>query len=136
MSRRSKTKIDVKFLTFDPKYFEPMDFELTGNEKKVYQLKISLENTDELIWRRILIPELTTFHELHKVLNRAMGWQNCTSYVFVVNDVKKNFNHVIGIDSDENGKYLITKSSKEMFNSLITSVKSQFSYIYKYVYFY
>lgn len=47
-----------------------------------YQLKITLLDTDPLIWRRILVPEHFTFYRLHKVIQVAMGWQDYHLFQF------------------------------------------------------
>ncbi|MFA6336180.1 MAG: plasmid pRiA4b ORF-3 family protein [Bacteroidales bacterium] len=43
---------------------------------KVYQLKISLCNSEPLIWRRILVPSSVLLSDLHIVIQNCMGWQN------------------------------------------------------------
>ncbi|MEM6840960.1 MAG: plasmid pRiA4b ORF-3 family protein [Bacteroidota bacterium] len=48
-----------------------------------YQLKVSLDYSSKPpIWRRILVPDLFSFHELHGVIQAAMGWQNAHLYGF------------------------------------------------------
>lgn len=37
-------------------------------------LQISLQRTEPLIWRRVLVPSAITFAKLHKVIQLAMGW--------------------------------------------------------------
>ena len=49
-----------------------------------YQLKITLLGSDPAIWRRVLVKGDVTLHRLHGILNRAMGWENCHLYQFVV----------------------------------------------------
>lgn len=41
-----------------------------------YVLKITLENTHPLVWRRIVIPEKITFEDLHYMLQIVFGWEN------------------------------------------------------------
>ena len=41
----------------------------------VLQLKVRLLGISPMIWRRILVPEAMTLHELHGVLQVAMGWE-------------------------------------------------------------
>ncbi len=41
-----------------------------------YIIKVTIENTHPPVWRRILIPEKTTFEDLHEVLQTAFGWEN------------------------------------------------------------
>ncbi|MCA9084314.1 MAG: SEC-C domain-containing protein [Planctomycetaceae bacterium] len=49
----------------------------------VYRLHISLDGSDPLIWRRIEVPDLD-FADLHLVVQRAMGWEDCHLHEFIV----------------------------------------------------
>lgn len=51
---------------------------------KVLQLKIILEGIEPKIWRRLLVADTLTFHGLHVILQRVMGWENLHAYVFTV----------------------------------------------------
>lgn len=42
----------------------------------VYQLKVTLEEIEPPIWRRVLVPSGITFHKLHKIIQAAFGWQD------------------------------------------------------------
>lgn len=42
----------------------------------IYQLKIELCDIHPPIWRRVLIPSTISFHQLHLVIQQAMGWLN------------------------------------------------------------
>jgi hypothetical protein len=42
----------------------------------VYELKIVLEGSSPPIWRRLHVPALATFEELHHVIQFAMGWDD------------------------------------------------------------
>jgi hypothetical protein len=52
--------------------------------KKVYQMKVTLLETQPLIWRRFLVPSSVTLHRLHLVLQAVMGWSNYHLYSFQV----------------------------------------------------
>lgn len=49
---------------------------------RVYQLKITLEDIEPPIWRRILVPANITFAKLHKIIQAAFGWQDYHLYNF------------------------------------------------------
>ncbi len=53
----------------------------------IYQLKITLLGSEPPTWRRILVEDDVTLHRLHGILNRAMGWENCHLYQFVIDRV-------------------------------------------------
>jgi len=49
---------------------------------QVYQLKITMEEIEPPIWRRILVPANITFAKLHKIIQTAFGWQDYHLYNF------------------------------------------------------
>jgi len=81
--------------------------------KKLYQFKITLEDTSPPVWRRIQVPESYTFYQLHRVINQAMGWYDCHMHIFrclnpnskkkmVMNDIGSNSFHFSNDILDEN----------------------------------
>ncbi len=52
----------------------------------VLQLKISLENTKPLVWRKIQIPCTYTFWDLHVAIQDVMGWMDSHLHQFEVAD--------------------------------------------------
>jgi hypothetical protein len=50
--------------------------------QEIYQLKVNLLGTDPPIWRRLLVPADLTLEQLHKVLQLAMGWEDCHMHDF------------------------------------------------------
>ncbi len=50
----------------------------------VYQLKVTLVDSDPPIWRRILVPADMSLARLHDVLQVAMGWQDAHLHAFNV----------------------------------------------------
>ncbi|MGC8497224.1 MAG: plasmid pRiA4b ORF-3 family protein [Thermoplasmata archaeon] len=51
----------------------------------IFQIKISLKGIRPLIWRRVLVPTDFTLHQLHLVIQAAMGWDNYHLYSFDIN---------------------------------------------------
>ena len=49
----------------------------------IYQVKISLQHTEPLIWRRVQIDDCS-LHELHEIIQTTMGWEDIHMYAFVV----------------------------------------------------
>ena len=43
---------------------------------RMYQLKISLMETDPSIWRRLRVPGSTTLSRLDRIIQTTMGWTN------------------------------------------------------------
>jgi hypothetical protein len=50
----------------------------------VLQLKLSLMDTEPVIWRRILVDDLSTLHQLHRMIQILMGWWDYHLYEFDV----------------------------------------------------
>ncbi|WP_113930668.1 plasmid pRiA4b ORF-3 family protein [Bacillus sp. P14.5] len=46
------------------------------------QLKVSLKGAKPPIWRRLLVSDTLTLHQLHEVIQAAMGWTNFHLYEF------------------------------------------------------
>ena len=47
---------------------------------RIYQLKITLTDSEPPIWRRLLVEATTNLEELHRIVQIAMGWQNVSNY--------------------------------------------------------
>jgi len=56
----------------------------TANE--VYQLKITLRDVRPPIWRRVLVTDATTLHQLHWIVQAAMGWTNSHLHQFIIDE--------------------------------------------------
>ena len=50
--------------------------------QEIYQIKVTLLDTDPPIWRRLLVPAGLTLEQLHDALQRAMGWEDCHMHEF------------------------------------------------------
>ena len=65
---------------------------------EIYQVKITLRNTQPRIWRRVLVPRNVTLVKLHRVLQRAMGWTDSHLHRFVYGR-GRHFNLGFGLPS-------------------------------------
>lgn len=59
------------------------------NLLEIYQIKVTLLDTSPPIWRRLLVSANLTLEQLHDVLQRAMGWEDCHMHDFRIG--KKRF---------------------------------------------
>jgi hypothetical protein len=50
----------------------------------VYQIKVTLKGSKPPIWRRMQVTSETTLAQLHRILQRVMGWESYHLYQFVV----------------------------------------------------
>lgn len=54
---------------------------------EIFQLKIRLLGISPMIWRRVLVPSSSTLHELHGILQVAMGWDGIHLFQFDIRAV-------------------------------------------------
>ncbi len=59
---------------------------MTQSSNNVYQIKLSLIGAQPPIWRRILIEPDTTYQDLHRIIQVAMGWQASHLHLFQAED--------------------------------------------------
>jgi hypothetical protein len=52
--------------------------------KKVYQMKVTLQESRPPIWRRVLVPGEATLATLHWIIQAAMGWENSHLHQFII----------------------------------------------------
>jgi hypothetical protein len=69
----------------------------TTKAKKTYQLKVTLQETTPVVWRRLLVPTDVTLAKLHTVLQNAMGWTNSHLHCFETSSGRYG---MIGIEED------------------------------------
>jgi len=51
-----------------------------------YQLKITIQGSKPLIWRRVIVPEHITFCDLDDVIEKIFGWTHSHLYEFIIKD--------------------------------------------------
>ena len=56
--------------------------------RKVYQIKVTLEDIRPPIWRRLAVLSDTTLEELHLILQVAMGWADYHLHQFTINGIE------------------------------------------------
>ena len=50
----------------------------------LYEVRVELKEIDPPIWRLLQVPQHATLHQLHAILQVAMGWTNSHLYLFRV----------------------------------------------------
>ncbi|WP_157536385.1 plasmid pRiA4b ORF-3 family protein [Kitasatospora mediocidica] len=54
----------------------------------VYRLRIELTDVQQpLVWRRVEVPATVRLDQLHRVIQAAMGWQNCHLHAYSTNGI-------------------------------------------------
>ena len=56
--------------------------------RQIFQLKVSLADVTPPVWRRVLVPGGYTLDRLHRVIQHAMGWQDCHLHSFDIDGVQ------------------------------------------------
>ncbi len=93
--------------------------------KLVYQLKVTLDDSKPPIWRRLLVLEDTSLFTLHKIIQRAMGWQDYHLHMFTI------AGQIYGDPADDETGDLGTKNEKRFrLNQFGFREKVKFSYEY------
>jgi hypothetical protein len=50
--------------------------------RRVFQLRVTLDDVAPPVWRRVLVPAGYTLDRVHRVIQYAMGWQDCHLHCF------------------------------------------------------
>jgi CRISPR-associated endoribonuclease Cas6 len=99
------------------------------NRIMAYQFKIQLKNvTKPPVWRRVIVSEKLTFHDLHEVIQRVFGWDNYHLYQFSPGGYGSY--PVISIPSKDDWEQPQMNSIKTKLNKVFTLEKKTFIYIY------
>jgi hypothetical protein len=53
----------------------------------VYQIKVTLKGSRPPIWHRMQVTSATTLGQLHRILQRVMGWEGSHLYQFVIGGI-------------------------------------------------
>lgn len=73
-------------------------------DSAIFQLKITLNYSSPLAWRRILVPADYTFFDLHCAIQSAMGWKDSHLHAFYIENKKTHDRIIIkfpGRDGDD-----------------------------------
>ena len=52
--------------------------------QSIYQIKVTLNDSRPPIWRRFLVPDSISLHQLHTILQIVMGWTNSHLHQFII----------------------------------------------------
>jgi hypothetical protein len=88
-------------------------------------LRIELEDIEPLIWRRVAVRTSMNLGALHRVIQAAMGWQDCHLWEFVSGDDK--YGMLIPNDRDWNER--IKDVAKTKVSTLLSGVR-EVGYVY------
>lgn len=77
----------------------------------IYQIKVTLQDSKPTIWRRFLVGNNVTLHELHKILQTVMGWTNSHLHHFIINGefYSEPFDEDFGIETKNELRYKLNQ---------------------------
>jgi len=93
--------------------------------EKIIQLKITLVDSEPLIWRCVQVKGTTNFLELHMAIQLAMGWKNAHLFEFVSGE------EIIGLPSEEDDEFdEILNATEEIISDFFIEPDQEMNYIY------
>ena len=96
------------------------------DDKKVYQLKVTLLDTSPPVWRRFLAPAEVSLDRLHLMLQQVMGWENYHLYRFQIASAEYS-----ELDDDEQDDWLDYEDSRQAtLGRLVSDRGTRFLYVY------
>ena len=66
-----------------------------------FELRISISETQPLIWRQLVLPETATVAELHEAIQCAFGWKNSHLYAVAGHDRTGKKRIIMGVDDGD-----------------------------------
>ncbi|MEX0967641.1 MAG: plasmid pRiA4b ORF-3 family protein [Bacteroidia bacterium] len=91
----------------------------------IFKLHISLDYTDPLVWRRLLVPS-ANFSQLHWIIQHAFGWENSHLYEFTI--VQDGESVSIGPPNEEFPD--VVAAAKVPLRKYLTKPGQEVSYLY------
>lgn len=88
----------------------------------IFQLKILLEGITPKIWRRFLVKDNISFHDLHNIIQLVMGWGNYHLYSFYIDKEE------IGVPDPHFRNELLNSKKIKLKDKL--PLKQKFGYVY------
>jgi len=88
----------------------------------IFQLKIALDGITPKIWRRFLVKDNISFHDLHNIIQLIIGWGSYHLYSFYIKKEE------IGMPDPEFRNELLNSKKIKLKDKL--SLKQKFGYVY------
>jgi len=91
----------------------------------VIQIHITLDKTEPIIWRRLLVPDSVTFFDLHHIIQIGMGWKNSHLFEFIFGNYRIGFE-----DKEMDGSEDVADANQVTLDTLLIKEGLQFRYTY------
>ena len=96
----------------------------------VFQFKVTLQEIEPTVWRRIQIPDDYTFWDLHVAIQDAMGWSDCHLHQFKIIDPSTHQEQWLGIPDNDGFEEDRTLAGWEHPVADYLAMNHQLSYLY------
>jgi len=97
--------------------------------EKVYQFKITLQESSPPIWRRIQVPETYTFWDLHVAIQDAFGWTDYHLHEFEIQQPISKEKIRIGIPDEDFGREILPDWKQKISDYFtLDNKKSKYTY--------
>ena len=94
-----------------------------------YQFKIQLKNiSNPSVWRRVLVSDTCTFHDLHRIIQQVFPWGDYHMYQFSPSGYGSH--PVISIPNDDVWDVSELESNMTKLNEVFKTEKQTYTYIY------
>lgn len=99
---------------------------MQASANMVYQLKVTLTGARPPIWRRLLVDPSTSFRDLHRIIQIAMGWHGSHLHLFQTQDRR-----VIGDPEEDTDGFLnLTDEAQVQLDNVLRREKQEVRYEY------
>jgi hypothetical protein len=96
----------------------------------IYHFNIALEESDPLVWRKIVVPADYSFYKLHMAIQGAFGWENRHLFQFSENGFKSKLCYGIPDDDETDPELVILDARKTRINKVFNKRGQSLVYIY------
>jgi hypothetical protein len=105
---------------------------MSGKYERAFQFKVTLQGIKPPIWRRIQVPEMYTFWDLHVAIQDAMGWTDTHLHHFEIINPSTSKREQIGIPDEDFVDAIIHPGWKRKIADYFKNKNSKAEYIYDY----
>ncbi|MBI5251799.1 MAG: plasmid pRiA4b ORF-3 family protein [Desulfomonile tiedjei] len=96
-----------------------------SDEKRAYQIKVTLRDIRPPIWRRMLVPCDIRLDNLHRVLQVVMGWTDSHLHEFIIDGVSYG-DPSLDVDMGDD----VENEKRFNLHKVVPGEKSKFHYLY------
>lgn len=96
----------------------------------IYIFEIQLAKTQPMVWRIVELKSNMSLHDLHRVIQTAMGWKNAHLYSFCSNNKEKTIEYALPETAMYSELYMGNNPCNFKLNELFINVGDSIDYLY------